>query len=176
MYKRASRFFQRFVERNGVDLRGPSGTRPPRNWVEGGGSSVSRTTERGPAPSVPENGPLSEALTRRGPLVAARMRLDDSRGRLEQHVRAWAEKRRADNAGGSPEQVVLSEGDCELLSQHLEFYKALANGERQPATAAQHQFVGVTKGAFAPSTPHEVAFMKWRRIQAQQFERLVLGK
>ena len=49
-----------------------------------------------------------------------------------------------------------------LIRRHLPFYRALAEGARAPATAAQRRFVAVAKGEARPETEHEHAFLQWR--------------
>ena len=54
-----------------------------------------------------------------------------------------------------------------LIRRHLPFYRALADGARTPATAAQARFVAVARGEMAPETEHEQAFARWRQGVAQ---------
>lgn len=54
-----------------------------------------------------------------------------------------------------------------LLERYLDFYEALASGERQPDTEAQEHFVKVTQGKAGAETSHELAYAKFMRQQAQ---------
>lgn len=49
-----------------------------------------------------------------------------------------------------------------LIRRHLPFYRALAEGARAPATAAQRRFVAAARGEVEPETEHEQAFARWR--------------
>ena len=53
-----------------------------------------------------------------------------------------------------------------LIRRHLPFYRALAEGARAPATAAQRRFVAVARGEAEPETEHEQAFLRWREAVA----------
>ena len=57
-----------------------------------------------------------------------------------------------------------------LLDRYLDFYEALAGGERPPDTQAQEHFVKVTRGKAGAETPHELAFAKYMRLRAQDRE------
>jgi len=61
----------------------------------------------------------------------------------------------------SPEDLTLEESA--LIGKHLPFYSELAEGWRPPETPEQQHFVAVCKGAAAPETTHEVAFLKYRQ-------------
>jgi uncharacterized protein YifE (UPF0438 family) len=54
-----------------------------------------------------------------------------------------------------------------LIRRHLPFYRALAEGTRAPATAAQRRFVAVARGEAAPETEHEQAYRRWQEGVAQ---------
>ncbi len=56
----------------------------------------------------------------------------------------------------------LTKRQVELIARHLKFYLSLANGTRQPTTAAQRRFVEVCRGRRRAATEHEVAFMRWQ--------------
>lgn len=60
----------------------------------------------------------------------------------------------------------LTELEKNLLRKHFEFYKSLANKEREPVTEAQKHFVAMCKGQVTAETEHEVAFVKYIRIMA----------
>jgi uncharacterized protein YifE (UPF0438 family) len=64
----------------------------------------------------------------------------------------------------------FSEEEQALLSKHLHFYRTLASGRRKPATAAQEHFVQVTLGHATAETPHEFAWIKYRRNCAERRE------
>ena len=64
--------------------------------------------------------------------------------------------------------VGLSSEEQALLAKHLDFYRALATGRRKTTTPAQEHFVEVTLGHTAAETPHEVAYMKYLRLCAEQ--------
>jgi hypothetical protein len=57
---------------------------------------------------------------------------------------------------------ILSPTERALITKHLPFYLSLANGTRKPDTGAQRHFVAVCRGTARPTTPHELAFVKWR--------------
>lgn len=52
----------------------------------------------------------------------------------------------------------------QLLRRHHPFYRSLASGRDRPESDAQHHFVAVCRGTAAPSTPHEHAFMTFRKF------------
>ena len=58
----------------------------------------------------------------------------------------------------------LTPAERVLLEKHLPFYLSLERGTRKAETAAQHHFVAVCRGAAQPTTPHEVAFIKWKAL------------
>jgi len=60
-----------------------------------------------------------------------------------------------------------------LIRRHLPFYRALAEGARAPATAAQRRFVAVARGEAEPETEHERAFLRWREAVAAADRALV---
>lgn len=61
--------------------------------------------------------------------------------------------------------IALTPEEEALLAKHLPFYRSLASQERKPTTPAQTHFVSVTLGKVAAETPHEIAYMKYRRLQ-----------
>lgn len=61
--------------------------------------------------------------------------------------------------------IALTPEEESLIAKHLPFYRSLASQERKPATPAQDHFVSVTLGQTAAETPHEIAYMKYRRLQ-----------
>ena len=54
-----------------------------------------------------------------------------------------------------------------LLERHLRFYSELGSGYREPTTDAQRHFVAATQGRAVAETPHEFAYMKYRRLHAR---------
>ena len=50
---------------------------------------------------------------------------------------------------------MLSSEEEELLTKHMDFYRALETGQRQPATEAQEHFVRVIHGLAAAETIDE---------------------
>jgi hypothetical protein len=59
----------------------------------------------------------------------------------------------------------LTDRERQLIYKYLEFYKALALGKRRPTTEAQKRFVAVTGGRARAESEHEVAYIKWKRLQ-----------
>jgi hypothetical protein len=51
-----------------------------------------------------------------------------------------------------------------LIDNHLAFYLSLDSGARKPDTAAQRHFIAVCRGTAPPTTPHEIAFVKWKAL------------
>jgi len=62
----------------------------------------------------------------------------------------------------------LSPEEEGLLKKHIDFYRDLETGRRQPTTQAQEHFVRVTRGLEAAETVHERAYAKHMRLRAQQ--------
>ena len=48
-----------------------------------------------------------------------------------------------------------------LVQKHLGFYRDLTTGVRRPTTTAQVRFLHVCSGQLEPSTPHEIAYVKF---------------
>lgn len=67
--------------------------------------------------------------------------------------------------------IRLTKREQNLIREHFEFYKSLANGKRQPTTAAQKHFVAVCLGNIAPESEHEIAFAKFIKIQSAQLKK-----
>jgi hypothetical protein len=63
--------------------------------------------------------------------------------------------------------TALTEEEQALLDRWLPFHQALARGERRPTTPAQEHFVAVFQGRARAETPHEWAYLKWRRAAAE---------
>ncbi|MEO6260079.1 MAG: DUF413 domain-containing protein, partial [Thermoanaerobaculia bacterium] len=59
----------------------------------------------------------------------------------------------------------LTDQETRLLAEHLEFYRGLVDGTRQPSTPAQEHFVEVARGLVPAESEHERAFLKWRSMQ-----------
>jgi uncharacterized protein YifE (UPF0438 family) len=57
----------------------------------------------------------------------------------------------------------LSPEDWALLNEHLSAYKRLAEGKARLTTEARKHFVRVCRGEAVATTPHEIAYIKWRR-------------
>ncbi len=51
-----------------------------------------------------------------------------------------------------------------LIGPHLHGLQRLASGQQKPRTTLQIHFVAVCDGRANPVTPHEKAFLKWRRL------------
>jgi uncharacterized protein YifE (UPF0438 family) len=54
----------------------------------------------------------------------------------------------------------------ELLAKHLQFYVALDSGQKVPDTEKQRHFVQFCRGKDKAITPHEFAYLKYKRIQS----------
>ena len=65
---------------------------------------------------------------------------------------------------------VLTDHDQQLLDRYLRFYRSLISGKRVAQTAAQVHFVEAFHGRVAPETDHEIAFMKFIRIELAKRE------
>lgn len=63
-----------------------------------------------------------------------------------------------------PEELTAEEQS--LLDRWLWFYEQLASGEQEPKTDAQRRFFAVSRGHAVAKSPHEVAYIKWRRLCA----------
>ena len=64
-------------------------------------------------------------------------------------------------------EISLTDEEERLLARHLRFYRDLASGRRKPMTTAQEHFVKATVGHTAAETPHEWAYIKYKRLQAR---------
>lgn len=63
---------------------------------------------------------------------------------------------------------MLSSEEEKLLTKHMDFYRALETGQRQPMTEAQEHFVRVTRGLAAAETIDERAYAKHMKLRAAQ--------
>ncbi|OQX04534.1 MAG: hypothetical protein BWK80_53510, partial [Desulfobacteraceae bacterium IS3] len=59
----------------------------------------------------------------------------------------------------------LTKEEKELVLRYYNFYRSLDEGRRIPETKAQRHFRAVCHGIYAPLTPHEKAYLKYRYIQ-----------
>jgi very-short-patch-repair endonuclease/uncharacterized protein YifE (UPF0438 family) len=59
----------------------------------------------------------------------------------------------------------LTEPEKRLIEKHLLFYRALAIGKHKPTTEAQQHFVAMCEGRVKAETEHEIAYVKYMRIQ-----------
>jgi len=66
------------------------------------------------------------------------------------------------------DDVEFTVAEQELLRQHLRGYERLASGKAPANTEARRHFIAVLQGHVRAETLHEIAFMKYRRWQAQQ--------
>ena len=64
----------------------------------------------------------------------------------------------------------LTDEEQVLLSRYLDFYDALARGDRRPETEAQEHFVQVAQGKAGAETVHELAYAKFMRQRALERE------
>lgn len=64
----------------------------------------------------------------------------------------------------------LTDEEHALLDRYLDFYEALASGERPPDAEAQQHFLKVARGKAGAETPHELAYAKLMRQRAQDME------
>lgn len=56
----------------------------------------------------------------------------------------------------------LTSEDIALVSRFESFYRSLENGDREPTTEAQKHFVAVCKRGADITTPHELAWMRYK--------------
>ena len=66
--------------------------------------------------------------------------------------------------------IELTDEEQDLLNRYLDFYEALAGGERAPNTEAQEHFVKVAQGKAGAETSRELAYAKYMRQRAQTRE------
>ncbi len=59
--------------------------------------------------------------------------------------------------------MALTSHQVALIGRHYEFYRQLDQGERTPTTELQRQFVEVCRGRRQAVTPHEIAYMEFKR-------------
>jgi uncharacterized protein YifE (UPF0438 family) len=59
--------------------------------------------------------------------------------------------------------MTLTPHQSALVGRHYKFYRQLDLGERTPKTELQKQFVEVCRGRRPAVTPHEVAYMAFKR-------------
>ena len=59
--------------------------------------------------------------------------------------------------------MTLTPNQSELIGRHYRFYRELDLGERTPKTELQKQFVEVCRGRKPAVTPHEIAYMAFKR-------------
>ncbi len=62
----------------------------------------------------------------------------------------------------------LTSKEKELIEKYYEFYQSLDKGIRRPGTEEQKHFQWVCRGQRSPRSPHERAYLKYKRIQAAQ--------
>ncbi|QTA87075.1 DUF413 [Desulfonema magnum] len=62
----------------------------------------------------------------------------------------------------------LTSKEKELIGKHYKFYRSLDKGSRIPRTEAQKHFQWVCQGQRHPSSSHERAYLKYKKIQAAQ--------
>ncbi len=55
-----------------------------------------------------------------------------------------------------------------MIESHLPFYRSLEQGVRDPVTAAQRHFLAVCLGQVRAETAHEFAYVKFRKLLAEQ--------
>ena len=56
----------------------------------------------------------------------------------------------------------LTSEERRILEHYLPLFRDLVDGRRMPKTQAQLNFVEVAHGRAVPSSPHEIAFLKWK--------------
>ena len=59
--------------------------------------------------------------------------------------------------------MALTSDQVALIGRHFKFYRQLDLGERTPETEAQRHFVEVCRGRKSAVTPHEFAYMEFKR-------------
>src|SRR2546426_10972873 len=64
----------------------------------------------------------------------------------------------------------LSPDEAALIERHLDFYRSLDTGRRSPTSSAQHHFVAVCRCQAKAATLHEVAYVKYRMLIANQHQ------
>jgi len=64
--------------------------------------------------------------------------------------------------------VTLTDEEKTLLQRYSRFYKELNDGIRLPKTADQRRFVEVCYGRAGAESAHEIAWVKYKRIAAQE--------
>lgn len=62
-------------------------------------------------------------------------------------------------------ELRLSPEEKELIKKHLQFYEDLDNSKRVATTEEQKQFMRVCSGDKRPTTVHERAYIKYRRLK-----------
>jgi len=66
------------------------------------------------------------------------------------------------------DQESLSPAEQSLIEEHLDFYRSLDDATRSPDTEAQRHFVAVCRARAKAETDHELAYVKYRMLEAQQ--------
>ena len=64
------------------------------------------------------------------------------------------------------EYIDLTEDEKILIAKHLDFYRSLDEGRREPTTPAQQHFVKMCTFQAGAKTDHEMAYAKYRRNAA----------
>ena len=59
----------------------------------------------------------------------------------------------------------LTSNQVALIARHYKFYRQLDLGDRMPTTELQRQFVEVCRGGRQAVTPHEIAYMEFKRAR-----------
>ena len=58
----------------------------------------------------------------------------------------------------------LNDWDNSLLKKHLGRYKKLESGEKSPSSISEKHFVGVFRNGEEPTTQHEIAYYKFKKL------------
>ena len=61
-------------------------------------------------------------------------------------------------------QDELNDWDNSLLKKHLGRYKKLESGEKSPSSISEKHFVGVFRNGEEPTTQHEIAYYKFKKL------------
>jgi uncharacterized protein YifE (UPF0438 family) len=61
-----------------------------------------------------------------------------------------------------------TKGEKKLIDEHLPFYIDLDKGKRVPTTEKQKHFVRFCRGLEKANTPHEFAYLKYKRINSYE--------
>lgn len=72
---------------------------------------------------------------------------------------------------GRSASMTLTSDQLALIERYYTFYRQLDLGERTPKTELQRQFVEVCRGRKPAVTPHEIAYMEFKRSREKRKSR-----